>query len=393
MLASIAPAADLFPMGTWYEGGVGAARQNVVPEDPAEAARMYDRDFADIAAHGLNVVVVPNTPPNHHKALLDAAEKHHLKLIIELGLDGGDIGHMIRGTKPLDMAKVHDVFETTLKPVMNHPALWRVQLLDEPPPGEPVERYAKIADALRKLDPQHPPFCCLAGIGHVRDFAKTTKSDLAAWDFYPITVKHPEGDSAPINALLKAADSANKQAREANAHTWAVLQTFAITGRERYPTPAETRAMTWLSLGSGSRGVFWFLYGTQPLDAAHKTIMSGLVDRKDVWDEVATLTKRIGALQSVLADLAPAESSLASSDGNVHVLTDWKGDFYVFVVNTDTVNAKKITTHFGTPSEVAGEAEVVRLPEKHKMPVTHEGAQVSWEVELQPGDGAVYEIQ
>src|SRR4051812_8096014 len=76
-----------FPLGVWYEGGVGAARQNSVPEDPATAAKQYDRDFADMAAHGINCAVVPNTPPLHHKPLLDAAQKHGLKLIIELGLD------------------------------------------------------------------------------------------------------------------------------------------------------------------------------------------------------------------------------------------------------------------------------------------------------------------
>src|SRR5437763_471552 len=83
-LVSPARAADQsgeFPLGIWYEGGVGPLRQNLIPADPAEAAKMYQRDFADIAAHGINVVVVPNTPPAHHKVLLDAAEANHLKII------------------------------------------------------------------------------------------------------------------------------------------------------------------------------------------------------------------------------------------------------------------------------------------------------------------------
>src|SRR4051812_12546860 len=81
------PRQDFFPLGLWYEGGVGASRQNSVPEDPSAAAKQYDRDFADMQAHGINCVVVPNTPPAHHKPLLDAAHKYNLKLIIELGLD------------------------------------------------------------------------------------------------------------------------------------------------------------------------------------------------------------------------------------------------------------------------------------------------------------------
>ena len=66
---------DEIALGIWYEGGIGALRQNLIPEDPAQAARMYNKDFKDIAAHGIRIVVVPNTPPAHHKVLLDAAEK------------------------------------------------------------------------------------------------------------------------------------------------------------------------------------------------------------------------------------------------------------------------------------------------------------------------------
>src|SRR4051812_18721791 len=79
---------DMFPMGVWYEGAVGPARNDLTPADPAEAAKMYQRDFADIAAHGVNLAVVPNTPANHHKVLLDAAAANKVKLIIELGYEG-----------------------------------------------------------------------------------------------------------------------------------------------------------------------------------------------------------------------------------------------------------------------------------------------------------------
>src|SRR4051794_24993462 len=88
LLAAVSRAADeTFPMGVWYEGAVGPARHDLIPADPTEAAKMYQRDFADIAAHGLNLAVVPNTPANHHKVLLDAAQASGVKLIIELGYE------------------------------------------------------------------------------------------------------------------------------------------------------------------------------------------------------------------------------------------------------------------------------------------------------------------
>src|SRR3569833_2813943 len=93
VLAQTKPADD-FALGIWYEGGVGAARQYTIPEDPKEAAPLYDRTFKDIAAHNIKIVVVPNSPPEHQKLVLDTAQKHGLKVIIETGLDGGDIGAM-----------------------------------------------------------------------------------------------------------------------------------------------------------------------------------------------------------------------------------------------------------------------------------------------------------
>src|SRR4051812_6068857 len=106
-----------FPLGIWYEGGVGPARGDLIDPDPAVAAKMYDRDFADIATHELNLVVVPNCPPNHHKVLLDAAKAHGLKLIIELGFEGDPVGPMIRGNVPVNDEAIHKAFEQRLKPI------------------------------------------------------------------------------------------------------------------------------------------------------------------------------------------------------------------------------------------------------------------------------------
>src|SRR5215213_6465584 len=83
------PKEPFFPLGIWYEGGVGDARDNVLPADPAKAAAVYEANFKDIAAHGINVMTIPNSPPDHHKLVLDTAHKHNLKVILELGLDGG----------------------------------------------------------------------------------------------------------------------------------------------------------------------------------------------------------------------------------------------------------------------------------------------------------------
>ena len=198
--AADAPAAAtqpaFFPLGLWYEGGVGAARDNVLPADPVSAAPVYEKNFADIAAHGVNLIVVPNSPPAHHKLVLDTAQKHGLKVILELGLDGGPFGNMIRGQQPVDDAAVRRELETVLAPIKDHPALLRVQLLDEPP-GDAFDRYGKIAAAVKAFSPKTEPFCCLTGVSDGGAFLKATKSDVVAFDAYPVGVGKR---SAPVIA-------------------------------------------------------------------------------------------------------------------------------------------------------------------------------------------------
>src|SRR4051812_20128398 len=181
-----APAEEpFFPLGLWYEGGVGAARDHVLPEDPASAAALYEKNFADIAAHGINVIAVPNSPPDHHKLVLDTAQKHGLKVILELGLDGGPFGYMIRGQSPMDDSAIRRELDNVLAPIKDHPALLRVQLLDEPP-GDAFDRYGKIAAAVRAFDPNVKPFCCLTGGSDGGAFLAAAKSDVVAFDMYPI---------------------------------------------------------------------------------------------------------------------------------------------------------------------------------------------------------------
>src|SRR6185437_15551900 len=292
-----------FPLGVWYEGGVGAARDHVLPEDPQKAAAVYDQNFADIAAHGINLIVVPNSPPNHHKAVLDAAQKHGLKVILELGLDGGPFGHMVRGDQPMDDAIIHKTLEDVYAPIKDHPALLRVQILDEPP-GDGFERFGHIVDALRNYAPGALPFSCLTGGSNGEAFLKATRLDVLCFDGYPIGAGVKEGDQKPLRDFGNLCQQFTDQAAKHNATPWTVIQCHAITGQLRFPTNAEMRCMTWTALANGQKGIFWFLYQSESVGQA---MMDGLVDRqfksRPLWDEVARLTKELAPLTPVLSDL------------------------------------------------------------------------------------------
>ena len=383
----------VFPMGVWYEGGVGAVRHNLIPDDPAEAAKMYDRDFADLAAHGINLAVVPNTIPPHHKPLLDAAQKHGVKLIIELGYEGDPLGPAIRANKPVDDAVVEKGFAERLTPIKDHPALLRVQLLDEPEPGA-FQRYQHIADMLKKFSPRTPEFCCLAGVGGVEKFMDVVKPNVIAFDFYPYGVKTPEADLKPLRAFEAAALRCSKAAEKHNADSWAVIQVHMITNGLRFPTPEEIRCMTHLSLATGNKGVFWFLYQTQFLNVAKKQTMAGLVDENfkgDArWEEIGKLTKVVKKLAPTLAQLSlDEEQPKPEEKASIYLLRDTGNKAYYYAVNLDVQNPQKLTLRGNSKDAVAS---VTAFPDETVIDSNRDGQDVVWTVELPPGTGALYRI-
>ena len=387
--------ADDFALGIWYEGGVGMARQNTIPEDPKEAAPLYDRTFKDIADHNIKIVVVPNSPPNHQKLVLDTAEKHGLKVIIETGLDGGDIGAMIRGSKPMDKAVVQKVYDDIIKPIVDHPALMRIQLLDEPPP-DAFGRYKQIADQLKGLMPNMPVFCCLPGAATAPEFVKQTGQKLVAFDAYTITVNTPKGDVKAMEAYAANARTSALAAKHAGAKSWAVIQCHSITNVHRYPTPAEIRCEAYLSVATGNKGVFWFMYQSQFFDAEHKNAMRGLVNEHykadNRWPDVAKVAAELHTLGPTLMGLEPSDDE-PTKDGDVwtYRLTDSKGTPYLFAVNLNT--QKTQPAHLSYDAS-AGKpvAKVVALPSNMEIPAGTDG-NAKWDDNIPAGSGSLFRIE
>src|SRR5207244_467644 len=96
--------------------------------------------------------------------------------------------------------------------------------------------YGTLADALRQFNPRTPPFCCLVGGANGEKFLTHTKSDVVAFDMYPIGVANKPGDPAPLKDFARYADRFAGWAQKHDARSWAVVQCHDITGALRFPT-------------------------------------------------------------------------------------------------------------------------------------------------------------
>lgn len=396
LISLSADAARMFPIGVWYEGGVGAFRNNLIPDDPSAAAAMYQRDFADMAAHGVNAAVVPNTQPNHHRVLLDAAQTNKVKLIVELDKEGGELGQMVRGSLPVTDDNVQKTLDAKLKPIMSHPALLGVQLLDEPPASS-FDRYAAIMSRVKAYAPRLQPFSCLIGSGGIESFSSTTKQGVAAFDAYPLGGKTPVGDKQSMLNYDHEAKCAVEGASKSSTDVWAVIQGHSWGQALRVPTSAEFRCMTYLALANGCKGIWWFLYQTE-CDANGKVEMQGLVGKDfkatPLWQEAGVLSREIRKLSPVLLDLQPADGGISvTSNAVAHVLKDSKGRLYVAIVNTDTCSKQVVSVTLDAAGIANQKPTVRRLPGSKAIKSSLQNGQLVWSEPMKPGHGAFYQVK
>jgi len=396
-LAGLGVSNERIVLGVWYEGGVGAFRHELIPEDPVAAAALYRRNFQDIAAQGLDTVVVPNAEPEHHLALLEAAHQHHLRVILELGREGGALGEAVRGPKEWTTAQLDQFLQRTLGPIAKHAALDRVQIMDEPWP-ELFPRYGRVAERLRHFQAGTRPFCCLIEDANIPAFIEHTNADVVAFDCYPLRVETPVGDAAALNKFREVAVRAAAACAEKSVTCWAVIQAHGITGELREPSVAELRLMTHYALAAGCKGIFWFLYQTQRLDPRTNRVMTGLVNEEyrpsDRWREVKQLTAEVRSLEKVLGGLSPSTLPAGvRSTGYIRSLRHSELDQqYLYVVNPDVARPKRIESAYPRPRG-AGEVAIAAMPSGRRLPTQRRDGDLVWSETIEPGGGALYRIE
>ncbi|HYY74168.1 MAG TPA: glycosyltransferase, partial [Solirubrobacterales bacterium] len=95
---------------------------------------VIERDFAQMAVHGVNAIRIPHTTPP--RSLLDAAQRHGLRVMVGLSAEQY-LGFLIDRKK--DVSEVEALIRAKVRPCAGHPALLAYALGNEIP--APVVRW------------------------------------------------------------------------------------------------------------------------------------------------------------------------------------------------------------------------------------------------------------
>ena len=387
---------NMFPIGIWYDGrveGINCPPGCVnVPAGLENAREYYKKTFTDIKQHGIDIVVIPNTPPQYRETLLSTADEVGVKIVLELveiayAAFGGDISvrspYMLQDTDIL-----RKKLKAVIDPLRGHESLLFYQTVDEPS-AEEADNLQKVTNLLAEIDPAHPTFSCMCRDNELWRTANVGMN-MIVFDRYPIAL-----NSTPENFDFKTwktlLDLLHSTGQKNDIPYWMVLQTFSKPDVYRFPTVPELRAMTYLSLSRNAKGIFFFLYNSR----TQGENMQGLVDTElnpaPLWPDVAKLAGELKTLSPVILDMQPTES-FASCDANnvdVQCFADEKGEKYIIATNIDLLKSAdaqlKVEGGKGLKDMLTGENTAIEQLDQQTTGTAN--------IKLTPGNGVVLQLR
>jgi len=261
----------------------------------------------DIAAHGFNTVVPADSSWQQTNSFLDEARKRNLWVIAWLRPVGKTTSEIV------------DEITTTIASFRNHPAIAAWYLLDEPETwwrqsGRKEEDLAIVYQAAKQADPYRPAqLNWLYWIDGKGGYGSLQASDFGSLDCYPF------GEvENPFSRLADVLWRMNRDCRPLGKPVAFWQQMYGYDDAVREPTAEEARAHSWLTIITGGRLIYWFIY--KPMG-------------QKFWERMPHIASEVRQLQSLLT--ADDAYELATGrEGNVHY-TCWRtaGKEVLLVVN------------------------------------------------------------
>ena len=269
-------AEDFFPIGMF---SVGPENLEIVKEAGFNTAHTYISDPATL------------------KQFAEKAERLGLKILIYPG-DRGD-----KGTVASE--KVRTFVDDSLK----YKSILAWLIADEPElnNGSP-EQMRGIHDVIKKQDPLHPTATVIHRSDRYKEYRDS--SDILMTDRYPVP-------KTPLNHIAETTRWAVIQ-KGKTGPVWAILQAFGYQSPQlngwglREPTYEEMRAMTFLSIIYGAKGVFYFTFtGSQ----------YRIMESPGHWNDLKKIVKELNDIYPLLlVDTVPHYNAPGwSNEGHVKI--------------------------------------------------------------------------
>ncbi|MER3501957.1 MAG: hypothetical protein C4295_10900 [Candidatus Fervidibacterota bacterium] len=266
----------------------------------------------EIAAHGFNAAIpmVSTDPKTWESArqFLDEMQNRKLWAIVWL-----------RPFRRKTAQEIADGIAKTISALKDHPAIAVWYLLDEPEDwwaqgGRKEEELLTVYQNAKQADPYRPAqlnwYAWMDGKG---GYGSLQASDFGSLDHYPFgRVENPFARLADFLWRM------NRDCRPLGKPVAFWQQMYGYDDAVREPTAEEARTHTWLTLVTGGRLVYWFIY--KPMG-------------QRFWATMPQIAKEVSRLEALLTKEDATELAVGR-EGNVHYAL-WRigGQDILLVVN------------------------------------------------------------
>jgi len=378
------PDGAYLPIGVWYHwfGATG---------DEEHDRSYYRTTLADLAAHGIDMVIANFIMGENRVWFLEEAERHGIGVIMGVL----EMTALIMMPFAVSQAQADDLAEELAAPIRDMPALYGYYIVDEPGiHGVIPENLAIAKQAFEKADPNHPSFSCFALLGKMQTYFSAMDPEVLLTDMYPLynVITTPEMfiDGWHIDGFLNHLETA--RAIAGTKPVWLVAQAFANSLQWRMPIFEEISAMVYLALNRGASGIIYFCYQSTNFGEQLRGLLDLDGQPTENYERMTEFHRDIGPVKTALLWSHPVDSIARVQAGfDAAAFRHELGFHYVMVVNRDVISQQTAVVEIPASSlpnieavfdEATGEA----------VPFEQAGDVVRFSWTFDPGGGRMFRV-
>lgn len=374
-----------FPLGVFESDSVTNSREK------------FEAMIADSKAHGLDaamwMVQGPLEDPNvirlrgypHTKlGWLDISDRENFGVIFNPANDLASKWFSNTATASATIENARLIATPLVDKLKTHPSVKGYYIVDEPDVIH-TEKVRLMTQTFREADNSRPAFPVLIGEDRVGPIFSAASPAVMTINVYPFGASNAACslDMTGFGYAPNQEDFVSyirKVTRDKPVGTplWIILQAhrFLNPGDRfalREPSVEELRLESWLSIGEGVKGIFYFIFSSQQG-------WTGLKDNPTLFNEVKAFADRINPLKSTLFGLHRIDDASFSVSGNnyISILTDGTKKYLVIVNKSCSLQDITVST------TVTGN----QLKDLETNTVSNFGSAFS----LEGGNGRIFEV-